>query len=63
VVTFRRIAVPQLDAATYLAENNPGGWALAMRMKLKELTPFNVLVTMVDKLPATQLPQQKAWTA
>jgi hypothetical protein len=34
-----------------------------MRMKLKGLTPFNVLVTMVDKLPAAQLPQQKAWMA
>ncbi len=60
---YRQIVVPQLDAATYLAGDNPAGWALAVRMKLKGLKPFNILVTMVDKLPAAQLPQGKAWMA
>ncbi len=60
---YRQIVVPQLDAATYLAANNPAGWALAMRMRRAGLKPLNILITLADKLPAAQLPQQKAWMA
>ncbi len=60
---YRRIAVPQLSAAAYLAGDNPAGWALAMRMKREGIPPLNVLLTLADKLPAAQLPRQKAWMA
>ncbi len=60
---YLRIVVPQLDAASYLAGDNPAGWALAMRMKRKGLEPLTILLMLADKLPAAQLPQDKAWMA
>jgi hypothetical protein len=50
-----------MDAASYLAGNNPAGWTLAMRMKRAGLEPLTILLTLAEKLPSAQLPQEKAW--